>query len=73
MYEAAHGVRSDQSEQPQDKHDNGNGIEHDSVLSIKDFKNTSAPAILALKQLKNCNTKLIIPLSQDTLCAQTHK
>jgi hypothetical protein len=72
MDETAHGGGSDQSEQPQDEHDNGNGIEHDSILSVKDFKITSAPAILAAKQTKNCNTELIFPLPQYPLCAQAH-
>jgi hypothetical protein len=32
--ETAHGVGCNQSEQPQDEHYNGNGIEHFSHLSI---------------------------------------
>jgi hypothetical protein len=34
MDEAAHGVSSDQPEQPQDEHNNGNGIKHDIDLSV---------------------------------------
>jgi hypothetical protein len=32
--ETAHSVGSNQSKQPQDEHNDGNGIEHDSDLSI---------------------------------------
>jgi hypothetical protein len=33
VYEAAHGVRGNDSQQPQNEHDDGNGIEHDLFLS----------------------------------------
>jgi hypothetical protein len=34
MNEATHGVRSDYPKQPQDEHNDGNGIEHDIYLSV---------------------------------------
>jgi hypothetical protein len=46
--EPTHGVRSYQPQQPQDKHNNGNGIKHDIHLSIKWVMH--ADAMLAMAQ-----------------------
>jgi hypothetical protein len=34
VYEATHGVRGNYSQQPQNEHDDSNGIKHDLVLSF---------------------------------------
>jgi hypothetical protein len=52
VYETTHGVGSDQAKQPQDEHNDGNGIEHDSDLSIKYFRITAAPATIRAEAAK---------------------
>jgi hypothetical protein len=44
--ETAHGFGSDQAKQPQDEHNNGNGIEHDSILSINKSTSLAAPVTI---------------------------
>jgi hypothetical protein len=50
--ETTHGVRSNHPQQPQDKHNDGNGIKHDIDLSIYLMVYaTAAPAPIGLAQL----------------------
>jgi hypothetical protein len=51
MDETTHGVGSNQSQQPQDEHNDGDGIEHDIDLSISEFMHTATPVLIGVVQL----------------------
>lgn len=49
MDKATHGVSGDQSQQPQDKHDDSNGIEHDIVL-CNGLEQKTPPSTKAMRE-----------------------